>query len=177
MKINAYLLFSSLLYLLSFNTHAERELKHFNVGVGGSFLNITDDDNSSTDIDFSGSSFSLQYAFTDQVAVRAEAYSLEQENFSAIEINGAAVSLLIGIGLATEGVKVYVGGGVFTETVDFVLSEEDLTGLQATAGVGYNWDIAAVDVAVGVREPSEYEDLGFDEPIVVTITATFSIRL
>ncbi len=178
MKSNLLALFISLLALLSFDAHAGDDLKHFNIGIGGYAMNITDDDNDNIDIDFSGTSISAQYAFTDQIAIRTEFYSLENDNNSAIEINGYTLSGYLGVGLATQGFKVYVGGGIFSETLESpVTNDQDFSGLQANAGVGYNWEYAALDAGIGIRDPNDYEDKVADEPIVITVSITLSLRL
>jgi len=178
MKTNLLILFSLLFVLFSFSSHADENLKHFNIGIGGYAMNITDDDNDNIDIDFSGTTISAQYAFNDQMALRAEFYSLENDNISAIEINGYTLSGYLGVGLATQGFKIYVGGGIFSETLESPLAnDQDFSGLQGNAGIGYNWEYAALDAGIGIRDPSDYEDEIADEPIVVTASVTFSIRI
>lgn len=179
MKTNTLTILFSLLMLLPLNVYAEDDEKHFNIGVGGLFLGIVDDDNSRNDTDFSGGTLSIFYALTHEWAIRGEVYSIENDDNSDFELNGYTLSGYIGVGLTSPGFKIYAGGGYFSETLESDFTRDiDIDGLQVNGGIGYNWNHVALDVLAGIRDSSDYEDYRlFDEPTVVTISLILSIRL
>jgi len=179
MKPNTLAILFLLLTLLSLNVRAEDDQKHLNIGVGGLFLGIVDDDNSRNDTDFSGGTLSIFYALTHEWAIRGEVYSIENNDNSEFELNGYTLSGYIGVGITSPGFKIYAGGGYFSETLESDFTRDiDIDGLQINGGIGYNWEHVALDVLAGVRDPSDYEDDRlFDEPAVVTISLILSVRL
>lgn len=142
--------------LFTQSTFAQELEKKFTIGIGTYALNLSY--NNSTDDEFSGFGISASYAFTDQFAVRGEYYSLDHDDFSALEASGIDLVAYLGTGLATQGFKAYIGGGLFSETWEIAGFEEDFSGLQLNGGIGYNWDVIALDFVLGIRDASEYED-------------------
>ena len=63
-----------------------------------------------------------------------------------------------GTGLATQGFKAYIGGGIFSEEWESPARTENFGGLQLNGGIGYNWDVVALDFVLGIRDPSDYEE-------------------
>lgn len=142
--------------LISLNTHAEGDEKKFNIGIGTYALTISYP--SFIDDEFSGLGLAASYAFTDRFAIRGEYYSLEHDQLSALEVSGTDLVVYFGTGLATQGFKAYIGGGLFNETWEISGFEEDFSGLQINGGFGYNWNVIALDLVLGIRDPSDYED-------------------
>ena len=155
MKIHLLIL---LVLLLPLNTYAEGQEKKFNIGVGSYTLKISYDDQVPFDDDLNGFGISALYAFSDNLAVRGEYYSIDHESFSSIEVTGADLVAYYGTGLATTGPKAYIGGGIFLESWDIAGSTGEFNGLQVNGGAGYNWDVVALDFIVGLRDPGDYED-------------------
>ena len=145
--------------LLPFNVQAEELEKKFNIGIGTYALKIAYDDTYiGNDDDLSGFGLSALYAFTDQVAIRGEYYSLDHDDASNIDATGIDLVGYFGTGLATQGFKAYIGGGIFSETWESPVRTEDFGGLQLNGGIGYNWDVLALDFVLGIRNASDYED-------------------
>ncbi len=136
---------------------AQPEEKSFNIGIGSYFNTIVYDSRFLTDDDFTGATLSLSYAISDQFALRTNFYSMEHEDFSSFESEGFDLLAFIGVGLATTGIKAYVGGGYFSEQWDGPSVNERFNGLQINGGIGYNWQHVAVDFSLGLRDPSDYE--------------------
>lgn len=147
-----------LLACTSFKAQAEMyDEKPFNIGIGTYALTVAYD-NLFLDDDFSGFGISAQYAFNDNFAVRGEYYSTDHDDLQGIDNTGVDIVGYFGTGLASHGFKAYIGGGLFSETWDFSGFEEDFDGLQLNGGIGYNWDILALDLVLGIRDASDYED-------------------
>ena len=182
MKSRILILLTSLLSLTTNNTYAADEDKHLQIGIGTYALTVAYDEDNFADDDFSGTAFSLVYASTDQLAFRGAFYSVEHDDFSALEADGFDLSLVVGVGLLNQGFKIYGGGGIFNETWDLGGAEEDFSGLQITGGIGYNWNNVALDFVLSIRDPSDYENFIEDifpidvDPAVVTGSLMVSIR-
>ncbi len=155
--------------LISLNTHAEGDEKKFNIGIGTYALTISYP--SFVDDEFFGLGLAASYAFTDRFAIRGEYYSLEHDQLSALEVSGTDLGVYFGTGLATQGFKGYIGGGLFNETWEISGFKEDFSGLQINGGFGYNWNVIALDLVLGIRDPSDYEDFIF-RSLGVTTDAT-----
>lgn len=158
MKVYIYVMLVSFITLFSLNAEAEGEQKRFSVGVGTYALVIGYDDPFIENDDLSGIGISASYAFSDNFGIRGEYYSLDHDDFSAIDDTGIDLVAYGGTGLATRGFKAYIGGGIFSETWELSGFEEDFSGLQINGGIGYNWDAVALDFVLGIRDPGDYED-------------------
>lgn len=158
MKAHILVILTSLIMLLSLNTKAEDLEKKFNVGLGTYALKIAYDDVNALDDDLSGFSISVLYAVSDQFALRGQYYLLEHDDVSSLDDTGIDLVAYFGTGLATHGFKAYIGGGLFNETWELSGFEESFSGLQINGGIGYNWDVVALDFVLGIRDPSDYED-------------------
>jgi hypothetical protein len=146
--------------LLVQNALADEMEKKFTVGIGTYALNIAyDNAPAGSDDELSGFGLSASYAFADVFGIRGELYSLNHDDFSNIDDSGIDIVAYIGTNLAKQGFKAYIGGGLFNETWKFGPTEEDFNGLQLSGGIGYNWDVVALDFVLGIRDPSDYEDL------------------
>lgn len=145
-------------FLPSLNAQADNGQKKFNIGIGTYALTIGYDDAFFQDDELSGFGISGTYAFTDQFAIRGIYYSLEHDDDSSIDNKGIDLVGYFGTGLATHGFKAYIGGGLFSETWKSSTVEEDFSGLQINGGLGYNWDVVALDFVLAIRDPSDYEN-------------------
>ena len=50
-------------------------------------------------------------------------------------------------------------------------SDEKFRGVQLNGGLGYNWEVIALDFVLGIRETGDYEDFGQDSGISTDVTA------
>ena len=135
------------------------------------------------DDELSGFALSLGYAMSDQFALRGTYFFLEHDDFSDIESSGFDLLGYIGVGLASPGLKAYVGGGLFRDEWELGSFDKTFDGLQLNGGVGYNWDAVALEFVLGLRDASDYEDFvneifatGFDAT-AVTYSLMLSVRL
>lgn len=178
MKAYVLLILILSLALSSLNAQAGDEQKHVQLGISSYALIVAY--NNSSDDEFSGTAFSAAYAPTDNVAFRGTFYSIENDDFSELESSGYDLIIYVGTGLASEGFKIYGGGGIFNETWELFGFEEDFSGIQFGGGLGYNWDAVALDLVVAVRDVSDYEDalgpIGLIVDTVVTSALTLSVR-
>jgi len=158
MKVYTLVMLAPFITIMSLNAKAEGEEKKFNIGIGTYALKIAYDDAFLVDDDLSGVGITASYAFTDHFAIRGGYYSLDHDDFSAIDDTGIDLVAYFGTGLATHGFKAYIGGGIFNETWKLSVFEEDFSGLQINGGIGYNWNVVALDFVLGIRDPGDYED-------------------
>jgi len=134
--------------------------KNWNIGLGSYASTISVDGSySNEDIEFSGLNFTGSYAFSDNFAVRASYFSLENDDYSSFDSKGFDVVAYYGTGLATNGFKAYVGGGLYTDTWSDQNEEEDFSGFQINGGIGYSWSPIALDLVLGIRSAGDYADL------------------
>jgi hypothetical protein len=156
-----YLSALSTLFLLSSSAIADTTddiSKPFSVGIATYASVIAYDDATLKDDEFSGAALSFTYAFTDQFAARATFFSLEHNDISDIESKGYDFLGYLGTGLATHGIKAYVGGGLFKDKWEWGSLSESHSGLQLSGGIGYNWDFVSLDLVLGLRSAKDYED-------------------
>jgi hypothetical protein len=149
------------LLILSSNAIAEPDEavdKRFSVGIGTYAAKIAYDNSNISDDDFSGGALSFAYAFTDQFALRATFFSLEHNDFSDLKSKGYDLLAYLGTGLATHGFKAYIGGGLFRDKEEFGTYDKIFNGLQLSGGIGYNWDPVSLDLVIGIRDSSDYEN-------------------
>jgi hypothetical protein len=139
----------------------QEQEKKFTIGLGTYALNVSFDNApaGTPDDKAYGAGISVSYAFTDNFSIRGEYYSLEHDQFSFLDISGIDVVAYFGTNLASQGFKAYIGGGFFSETWEGGIIELDASGLQLNGGIGYNWSSVALDLVVGIRDPSDYEDI------------------
>ncbi len=144
--------------LLPLIAQAEEQEKKFNIGIGTYVLRIAYGNDNFGDEDLSGFGLSGSYSFTDQFAIRGEYYSLDHDDVSNLDATGIDLVGYFGTGLATQGFKAYIGGGLFSEEWESPVHTEKFSGLQLNGGIGYNWDVVALDFVLGIRDASDYED-------------------
>ena len=158
-------------------TNAETaKQKQWSVGIS-SYALIIDSDYYGAD-DFIGFAISSDYAISDNFAIRGAYYSLEHEDFSEIEVNGFEFLGYYGTGLMSQGFKAYIGGGLYTETLEASGGlDEDFSGVQLNGGIGYNWESVALDLSTGIRTTGDYEDFYDGDDLIVTSgSLTLSFR-
>ena len=131
--------------------------KHFNLGAGKYKMVLSN--NTGFDDEFTGYALSAQYAYTDNVAARISLYSTEEESYMQFDNDGVEILALFGSGLYTEGFKIYVGAGYFSEDWQLTALSASHNGLMLSGGIGYNWKIISVDLILGIRDVGDYQDL------------------
>ena len=162
MKTYLQLTLICIISLTSLGVLAEgQQEKKFSIGLGTYALNLAyGDESMGSDDEFRGFAISAAYAFNDNVAMKGAFYSMDHEDISELEASGLDLAVLAGTGLATQGFKIYGGGGLFNETweISGVSGDEKFSGFQLVGGLGYNWDVISVDLSVAIRNASDYAD-------------------
>lgn len=164
--------------LISTSLHAQDGVpKHWQVGLG--IYNSGVSYNNTSDDKFSGGAISASYAATDNLAFRGTIFSLEHDDFSEIESSGYDLVVYGGTGLLTQGFKIYGGGGLFKDTWEANGAEESFNGIQLNGGLGYNWDVVAIDFVIGIRSVSDYDDFAnkFGSTVDATLSSNISVSL
>lgn len=163
-----------LLSLLSSNATAdtgEPVAKPFSIGFGTYVHTIAYDDSFYRDDEYSGIALSGSFVISNSFALRGTYFSLEDDNFSEIDSTGFDFLGHFGTGLASEGFKVYVGGGIFKDTIEVSSFSKSFSGLQLSGGLGYNWQSVSLDLIIGIRDSSDYEDF-INEALLTNVSAT-----
>lgn len=176
MKIRIFIAITTL--LISTSLHAQEAVpKHWQVGLG--LYRSAVSYNNTSDDEFSGGAISATYAMSDNVAFRGTIFSLEHDDFSEIESSGYDLVVYGGTGLLTQGFKIYGGGGLFKDTWEVFGFEEDFSGFQLNGGLGYNWDVIAIDLVIGIRSVSDYDDLAntFGSTVDAAISSNLSVSI
>ena len=168
--LNLALLAASVLVSSTAFANTEQDNKHWQVGVGSYAVVVEADDY--PDDDFTGFNLSSTYAFTDNVAIRGQYYSLEHDDESDLELSGVDILAFYGTGLLSKGFKAYVGGGFYSETMEMDGFDEDFSGAQINGGIGYNWDAVSLELSIGIRSTGDYEDLIDDSDTDVTAVSS-----
>ena len=133
--------------------------KPLSVGIGTYASILATDDPFVSDSEFSGIALTVGYTISDQFLIRGTYFSLEDDDFSDIESSGIDLLGYLGTGLTGHGFKAYIGGGIFKDEIKISgFGSEDFSGLQLSGGFGYNWDSVSLDLIVGIRDSSDYED-------------------
>ena len=186
MRVYLQLALISIISLFSLSVQAEDQPgKKFSIGLGTYALTLYYDDSTLVDDEFSGIAISASYAFTDNVAVKGTYYSMDHDYFGALEASGIDLAVVGGTGLATNGFKIYGGGGIFNETLELsgFSDVEKFSGIQLVGGLGYNWDVVAVDLSLALRDADDYADFvgsvvgGTGTVTARVIALTVSVRL
>ena len=179
---------TSLLLASSINVQAQEQaqevpesIKHFTVGVGTYALVVANDNSYYDDDELAGFGVSAMYSFYDNFAVKGQYYSLEHDDFSSLEDTGFDFVGYFGTGLATEGFKAYIGGGLFNESWKMTGFSKGFSGLQLNGGIGYSWEVVAIDLVLGMRDAGDYKDFAASQgisldPSAVSSSLTISAR-
>ncbi len=174
MKIRIFMAITTL--LISTSLHAQEAVpKHWQVGLG--FYRSAVSYNNTSDDEFGGFAISASYAATDNFAFRGTIFSLEHDDFSEVDSSGYDLVIYGGTGLLTQGFKIYGGGGLFKDTWEAFGVDESFNGFQLNGGLGYNWDVVAIDLVIGIRSTSDYDDLAnlFGSTVDAAVSSNLSI--
>jgi hypothetical protein len=176
MRIRIFMAIATLLMATSLLAQAAAE-KHWQVGLG--LYRSAISYNNTSDDEFSGVAISASYAATDNVAFRGTIFSLEHDDFSEIDSSGYDLVIYGGTGLLTQGFKIYGGGGIFKDTWEVLGLEESFNGFQLNGGLGYNWDVVAIDLVIGIRGTSDYDDLAnqFGSTVDAAVSSNLSLSV
>lgn len=156
-RLSSFLLLTFLSFSVFAGTDGPVE-KPFSLGIGTYRSVISLDAPLANDDELSGIAFTLGYAVSDMFALRGTYFSLEHDDFSEIESTGYDLLAYFGTGLASQGFKAYIGGGLFKDKWEFGPFSESFDGLQLNGGLGYNWQSVSLDLVLGIRDPGDYED-------------------
>ncbi|VAW59306.1 hypothetical protein MNBD_GAMMA11-1011 [hydrothermal vent metagenome] len=149
----------SLLFILGLSTTAKADVeKNINIGFASYALTIAYGDAFIGDDDYSGAGISVLYAMSNTFALRGTYYSMEHDDLPELENTGYDFVAYWGSGFTKEGFKAYAGGGFFTEDQEIFGFSDSFSGLQLNGGIGYNWSVISLDLTLGIRDPSDYED-------------------
>jgi len=175
MKYGFALLLASFFYCNAHAAEAERP-KYVQVGIGSYALSIVYDNSFYGDDNLSGSTLALRGIFSDNFALQGNFYSTEHEDTSLLDNNGTDILVYFGSGLQSTGLKLYAGGGLFRETWDMLGYKVDFNGFQFSGGIGYNWDIFAIDFILSLRDSSDYENFVSSSGSVTAAAASGSLQ-
>lgn len=162
-----YLLLTSLtitsILTFSASSYAENSnaIKKWGVGVGIAALVLDSEKN--RDFKFSGGALTATYFVSDNVAIKSQYYALNHSTYRGVKISGGGlsgidISAYYGTGLTTKGFKMYLGGGLYNETIKFSGKDASFNGVQIVGGIGYNWDTISLDMTLSARSTGDYED-------------------
>ncbi|HED35476.1 MAG TPA: hypothetical protein ENJ08_14870 [Gammaproteobacteria bacterium] len=161
-----------------FSTATEADTnKNINIGLAGYALTIAYDDVFTADDDYSGTGISALYAISNNVAFRGTWYSIEHDDLPGLDNTGYDIVAYWGKGFTRHGFKAYIGGGFFRETQEFFGFKDNFSGLQINGGIGYNWDVISLDLTLGIRDPSDYEEFLSDFATVDAVAVSSSLIL
>lgn len=156
--------------------------KNWNVGIGTYALTVDADVDGYGEDDYSGFTLSTAYAFSDDIGLRVQYYDMEHDDLSSLEVSGFDANVFYGTGLLNEGFKAYIGGGFYTESHEIESFDEDVSGMQISGGLGYNWEKVSLELALNIRSTGDYEDFvedaGGDTGDVTAVSSSliFSFR-
>ncbi|TCS38780.1 hypothetical protein [Reinekea marinisedimentorum] len=140
------------------SAESESTTKMFSIGIASTAQVLGYDDYYGTEDEFAGFGFSGTIAPTDNVAFQANFYSLEHDMYDEIELSGVEIIAYFGTGLESEGFKAYIGPGYYSETVETPYTEYEASGLLLGAGIGYNWQYVALDLALAFKNADDYAE-------------------
>lgn len=146
------------LFFISTSAFSDYVEKPFSIGVGTYRSVIAYDDSFFQDDEFSGLALSFAYAVSNNLAFRANFYSLEHDDLSSFDSSGYDLLAHFGTGFAQQGFKAYIGGGFFKDEWEFGPFDKTFNGLQLNGGIGYNWEAVSLDLVIGIRDSGDYED-------------------
>lgn len=176
MLTRTFLFFSFIICLLPLNLQAEEVAKKLNLSIGSYALTIIYEDIFIADDTLGGTALSASYALSNNSALRGSFYSLSHDNFSAVDADGIDIMFLFGTGFEKQGLKAYFGAGIYDESWQGPGGEFGFNGIQLNGGIGYNWDVVALDLLIGIREPGDYNSTATLDTAVVSSSFNLSAR-
>ena len=127
--------------------------------------------------DDEASGFQLGYSrdFNRNFGFRGSVYSLEHDDVAGVDVTGLDLSLVGG--LLGPGFNLFGGLGLFNEEWEGPTgASEDFSGLQLVGGIGYNWQQVGLDLVLGIRDPSDYEDFVNVDATAVSASLNIGFR-
>lgn len=152
------LVLCSLALLPSLNAEDIELGKKTSIGIADYAVRLAFSNPYLADDNFSGIGIFVTHAFSDNFALRGGYYFLDHDITADFDMVGLDLLAYYGTGLATDGFKAYIGGGLFSETLSQGIDSENFSGIQFNGGIGYNWEHVTLDLSVGIRDASDYED-------------------
>lgn len=149
--------------------------KNWSIGIGSYAFSVVNDNNSTDDLNFSGLNLSLGYAVNNHLQIRATYFSLENDDFSAVDSKGFDAMVYGGVGLSEKGFRGYGGGGFFSDKWSVSDESDSFSGIQFGGGLGYNWGPAALDFVLTLRQADKYEDFMFETGTYVAMSGNLTI--
>ena len=171
-------LFSALISLLfPFNSYAKvDDEKKVNLSFGTYAVAVAYVDAFISDETLSGTAFSASYATSDNIAFRGTLFSLTHDDFSNVDASGSDIMALFGTGFTKQGFKGYLGAGIYNESWKGPGGSLSFNGIQLNGGIGYNWDVMALDLLIGIRESGDYNSQANADTAVVSSSFSLSVR-
>ena len=148
-----------LVFLLPQTAFSEADAKKFALGMGTYILNISSDKSHVGEDNFSGLGLSASYSFSDQFLIRGQYYYLEHDDYSGVNSTGMDATVYFGMGLLKQGVRAYIGSGLYAEAWKIDGYEREFSDLQLSGGFGYSWNKASLDYVLTIRGTDDYEEL------------------
>jgi hypothetical protein len=183
-KLLSSLCFSALSLFAHSAAAAEsyQTVKPWSIGAGTYATTVNVDGKyGDDDIEYEGLSLVATHAFSDNFAIRAGYFLLENNEKSKLDSVGLDLVAYYGTGLTTQGFKAYIGGGFFNDRWKFSTEDEKFSGIQINGGIGYNWQVVSLELMLGIRTADDYadfvEDIGGEgDVIAVSSSLLFSVR-
>ncbi|WP_159817392.1 outer membrane beta-barrel protein [Colwellia sp. 20A7] len=146
--------------------------KNWSIGIG-SYAFILANDNNSNDDEFSGFNIAAAYAVNNHFQIRATYFSLESDDYYAVESEGFDLMAYGGVGFSKKGFRGYGGAGFFSDERSD--QSESISGFQLGGGLGYNWGPAALDFVLTLRKADEYEDYIYESGNYIAMSGNLTI--
>ena len=156
------------------NSEAAAE-KNWSVGIGSYAFTLASDNSYNSDLDFSGFNLAAGYAFNNHFQIRGTYFSLENDDFSAIESSGFDVMAYGGVGLSKPGFRGYGGAGFYSDKWSFPSGSKSFSGIQLGGGLGYNWGPVALDFVLTLRQADKYADYIYESGTYVAMSGNLTV--
>ena len=156
------------------NSEAAAE-KNWSVGLGSYAFTLTSDNSYNSDLNFSGFNLAAGYAFNNHFQLRGTYFSLENDDFSAVESSGFDMMAYGGVGLSKPGFRGYGGAGFFSDKWKFTQFSKSFSGIQLGGGLGYNWGPVALDFVLTLRQADKYADYSFESGTYVAMSGNLTV--
>ena len=148
---------------------------HWSIGVGSYAFSLANDNDSNDNLDFSGFNIAAGYAVNNHFQIRGTYFSLENDDYNAVESEGFDLMAYGGVGLSEKGFRGYGGAGFFSDKWSAQHESESSSGLQFGGGLGYNWGPAALDFVLTLRQADKYEDFMYESGTYIAMSGNLTI--
>ena len=156
------------------NSEAAAE-KNWSVGLGSYAVTLGSDNSYNSDLNFSGFNLAAGYAFNNHFQLRGTYFSLENDDFSAVESSGFDMMAYGGVGLSKPGFRGYGGAGFFSDKWKFTQFSKSFSGIQLGGGLGYNWGPVALDFVLTLRQADKYADYIYESGTYVAMSGNLTV--